>query len=372
MKILLLGGTGAMGIHLSEILSRDKKNVITVTSRSLRKSNGNVNYVNGNAHDTAFLQKLLSTRWDVIVDFMVYSTDEFNKRIDLLLNSTEQYVFLSSSRVYADSHEPITEESPRLLDTSTDTDFLNTDEYALTKARQEDMLIKSGMANWTIIRPYITYAENRLQLGVLELKDWLPRALQGRTIVFSEDIATKYTTLTYGLDVALGIASIISNPRAYGRKFHITCDKSIKWSEVLNIYLDVIEESTGSRPKVRIIPVCPNVENINRKYQVVYDRQFNRIFDSSSISEFCPVSNFTSPEKGLRKCIQSFIKNNIKDIYKYPLDFESNVLYDRIAGEHTMLRYLKSNKDKIKYILFRNAPRIACSLSDLHNRLIKR
>ena len=40
------------------------------------------------------------------------------------------------------------------------------------------------------------------QLGVLEKELWLYRALNGRTIVFSKDIAEKSTTLTYGYDVA--------------------------------------------------------------------------------------------------------------------------------------------------------------------------
>ena len=59
----------------------------------------------------------------------------------------------------------ITEESERLLDTSIDQDFLSTDEYSLTKARQEDILQSSKQKNWTIIRPYITYGTSRLQLG---------------------------------------------------------------------------------------------------------------------------------------------------------------------------------------------------------------
>ena len=36
MKILLLGGTGAMGSHLSEIINNDKGNDIVITSRKTR------------------------------------------------------------------------------------------------------------------------------------------------------------------------------------------------------------------------------------------------------------------------------------------------------------------------------------------------
>src|SRR5690554_77505 len=118
MKILILGGTGAMGIHLVELLKNTDNNIV-ITSRIDRKSNyDNIKYVVGNAKDNVFLSKLLIEDWDVIIDFMVYITKDFEKRVNILLDSTSQYIFLSSSRVYAESNEPIKESSSRLLDVS--------------------------------------------------------------------------------------------------------------------------------------------------------------------------------------------------------------------------------------------------------------
>lgn len=224
-RVLVLGGTGAMGTHLVNLLNR-KGYQVTVTSRRMRDNFDNVTYVTGNAHESSFLNSLLASHFDVIVDFMVYSTGEFAQRCKTLLKSCGQYIYLSSSRVYADSSSPITENSARLLDVCMDKEFLATDEYALTKARQEDLLRQSGYSNYTIIRPYITFSEIRLQLGVYEKENWLYRALQGRTIVFSKDIADKYTTLTYGLNVAEGIASLIGQSDAYSEAFHITANES--------------------------------------------------------------------------------------------------------------------------------------------------
>ena len=94
MEVLILGGTGAMGIHLIECLVA-KGIFVTVTSRKDRDSAEYVTYVKGNAHDVNFLTTLLERkRWDVIVDFMVYSTEEFRDRVELLLKSTKQYIFL--------------------------------------------------------------------------------------------------------------------------------------------------------------------------------------------------------------------------------------------------------------------------------------
>lgn len=87
MKILLLGGTGAMGSHLADILSKDNRNEIVITTRKERESRNNVSYRVSNAHNTEFLKELLITNWDVIVDFMVYNTQEFRSRVDMLLAS---------------------------------------------------------------------------------------------------------------------------------------------------------------------------------------------------------------------------------------------------------------------------------------------
>ena len=349
MKILILGGTGAMGVHLVDLLSPIPDCQITVTSRSRREGKGNVSYVQGNGHDIAFLNTLLKVKYDVIVDFMNYRTQEFSERYQLLLNACGQYVYLSSSRVYADSDYPITEESPRLLDVTTDTEYLKTDEYALAKARQENLLRESRHKNWTIIRPYITYSENRLQLGVLEKEAWLYRALNGRTIVFSKDIANRMTTLTYGLDVARAMIALIGREEAKGEVFHITTPESIRWSDVLNIYLDVLEQKTSKRPNVLLTDASLNLQYDWGKYQVKYDRLFNRTFDNSKIDRFINIEHFIKPQEGLRTCLEEFIK--------YPqfrgINYGVEGKYDRLTHQRTPLWEIDTLKHSVKYILYR-------------------
>ena len=86
MKILLLGGTGAMGNHLAKVLS-SKNNEVHITSRRKIDSTPNVCYIQGNAHDLDFTLNLLDThKYDCVVDFMVYNTLEFLERVDLLLD----------------------------------------------------------------------------------------------------------------------------------------------------------------------------------------------------------------------------------------------------------------------------------------------
>ena len=348
MRVLVLGGTGAMGNHLVKLLS-DKGIETVVTTRSNRKAEEKIKYVQGNALEIEFLKTMLVDKWDAIIDFMVYSTKGFKERVNLLLASTSQYVFLSSARVYADTTLPIKETSPRLLDVTEDGEFLSTDEYSLTKARQEDILRNSGYSNWTIIRPYITYSEDRLQLGVLEKEDWLYRALHGRTIVFSENINSRKTTLTYGQDVAKGILAIIGNSSAMGEAFHITVDNSIRWNEVLSIYLDVLEKHLGIRPKVVLKDLEHFINSHPASYQIKYDRLFNREFDNSKINTFFDTSKFVSTRDGVKNSLEKFLeKPDFRSI-----NWRTEALKDRVTKEITPLHEIGGIKQKIKYIVYR-------------------
>ena len=353
MKILVLGGTGAMGVDLVKILAERGENV-TVTSRSERKSEfDNVKYIKGDAHDMTFLQSLLNEKFDAIVDFMVYNTEEFRLRRDMLLSATNQYLFLSSSRVYADSETPITENSPRLLDATTDSAYLQTDEYALTKARQENLLRESGKTNWTIIRPYITYSNQRLQLGVYEKELWLYRALHDKTIVFPKTIAEKYTTMTLGEDVARGIAQLIGNGKAMGEAFHIAIDQAIKWDDVLAVYRRVFKDETGKELSIKYTddPI-PIYEAMGNKYQVIYDRLFNRRFDNGKRKSATGEIPFTAPEVGLERCLREFLRE--PGFRNIPV--KAQAWMDKEMKEHTALNQFRGTTNKIKYLIGRYTP----------------
>lgn len=268
MRILILGGTGAIGKPLVQLLG-EKGYDIFVTSRIQHETKNKICYIQVNAHNMSFLHEILTCKYDVIIDFMVYTVKEFSERLQILLNATNQYIFFSSGRVYADSISKITEESPRLLDVSNDTEYLTTNEYSLAKARQKDLLRESQNKNWTIIRPYITYNNKRLQLGVLEKEQWLYRALHGRTILFSRDMASKLTTLTYGYDVAKNLLEIIGRKTALGEIIHIASPQAVSWDQILMIYLNTIEEITGKRPKIHYLDSSEGIKKVlDNKYQI--------------------------------------------------------------------------------------------------------
>ena len=348
MRILLLGGTGAMGLYLKEALLASGNDVY-ITSRKRHEGKGHLYYLKGDAHNFDFISSILHQRWDAIVDFMVYSTEEFQERVELMLNATAQYVFLSSSRVYANHDSPIKENSPRLLDCCEDKTYLSTDEYALKKAREESILLESGRKNFTIIRPYITYGQGRLQLEDLECNLWFSRALAGRTIVLSEDIANHYTTLTYGADVAAGIAAIIGNEDALGEIYHITSNEPILWKDVLEIYLKIIEKKIGFKPKVHWIKRSLKLNNKKTQYQILYDRLYDRVFDNSKIKSVATSLQFSSLQEGLEKSIEETLDSAGWNRFSP----SKEAVFNRITKEHISLSSFPSLKQKVQYLYYR-------------------
>lgn len=346
--VLILGGTGAMGKHLVSILNDMGGFNIIVTSRQHHDNFDNVTYLKGSAKEHDFIVPVAKIRrWDAIVDFMVYgTTEEFIEHSNWFLQSTRQYVYISSSRVYADYDGPITEDCPRLLDVCTDEKFMRLNTYALEKARDENVLLNRTEKNWTIIRPYVTFSEDRLQLGMFEKEDWLYRAMHGRPIVLSEDVAKCYTTFTYGFDVARGIASIIGQDAAIGEIFHITSSETHTWQSILDIYVSVLQAKTGKKPKVVYTKQWEEWQGgYWEKWK--YDRIYNRIFDNAKIGKFIDVSTFTPTIDGIRTCLESFIDNpSFKNI---PWEREMNK--DKCCRTLRLDFYYPTWRKRIKYFL---------------------
>ena len=348
MNVLILGGTGAMGTPLSRLVAASGNNVY-VTSRSAHTSRDNLHYLHGNAKDEIFLKECLNQmQYDVIVDFMSYSTKEFEKRVDLLLKSAKQYIFISSARIFAESKTPLTENSPRLLETVQNPEYLKTDEYALSKARQEEIIYRSGFSNYTIIRPSVTYNTYRLQLGALEKENWLYRALNGRKIVFSYDLADKYTAMTHGDDVAKAICAVIGKEECLKQSYNVVIGKSIKWQDVLTIYLNAIEKITGQRPKVVMNDETIKLKDKLFKYQVIYARRLNRVFDNAKIKEVYH-EDFITPEDGLLDCLEKFLKEPAF----HSINWKYEAWNDKISKEYTPLSEISTLRNKLMYLCYR-------------------
>jgi len=338
-KALLLGGSGAMGVYLVPELIRLGFDIV-VTSRSVRKSdNDKLAYIQGNAHEEEFIKKILADKYDVIVDFMVYPTKEFLDRYELFLKNTKHYIFISSCRVFAESDEPITENTPRLLDVSKDTEYLATDEYALAKARQENILRESPYKNWTIIRPSITYSKNRFQLGTLEADTIIFRTQCNCPVILPQEMLQKQTSMTWAGDVAKMIAHLVLNQNAFEEDYNTVSHEHCSWEDIFLYYQKLIG--------LKLIPVKLDdyIKIIGGKYQVLLSRMYNRVMDNTKILKATgiPKESLISIYDGLSRELQN---PNISKFIK--IDYVKNAGMDRIT--HSKISLEKANvKEKFLY-----------------------
>ena len=288
-KILVLGGTGAMGRYAVPELLRLGFLVDVVALDEPDFTHENMTSTIANAMDDAWLEETLAkTRYDVILDFMSYKLPQFEARVQLFLDNTDQYMFLSSCRVYANEEIPVKETSPRLLDVSKNEEYLKLgeSEYSLFKALEEDLLVKSGKKNWTIILPATTYSTGRAQLVTLEAGTFVYRALQGKPVVIPIQAKDKPATMSWAGDVGVMIARLAGKEEALGEKFIASTAEHLTWGEIAEIYRELIGvqyEWVDQEDYLKIM--SKNQERISPyvRYQLEYARLFDRITDNSKI-----------------------------------------------------------------------------------------
>ena len=279
--VLVLGGTGAMGRYLVPELLAAGHSVDVVSLDDMSSDDPMLHYIKGNVKENGLLEELLKKQYDGIVDFMTYQTEEFKKVYSLLLENTGHYIFLSSCRIFADA-PPINENSPRLLDVSEDREFLATDDYALYKAREEDVLTGSTYSNWTIVRPATTYSTGRFQLVTLEAPTLLYRMLAGKTIVLPEKAMDRQATLSWGGDVGKMIARLLFNEKAYGESYVTATAEHHSWREIAEIYNEVCPFRYITVNTEDYLDIIAKGASWAR-YQLIYARMFERITDNRKV-----------------------------------------------------------------------------------------
>ena len=114
-RILLIGGTGTLGGYVATNLLLMDYHVDSIARRPMTAYNRNYTFIQGTADDELLRSLFEKKHYDCIVDFSEYPDwKKYPERGELLLKHTDQLIFLSSYRVYADCQHPITEDAPQL------------------------------------------------------------------------------------------------------------------------------------------------------------------------------------------------------------------------------------------------------------------
>lgn len=297
-KVLLIAGGGTLGRYTAkELLSKDCE-VDVICLEDYVSDNPKLRYYKANA-DLNYLTEFLKDKYyDGIVNFIHYYVPEMYKPVHKLLTSkTDQLIFLSSYRVYAESKQPLTEEAPFLADVVEDEEFLKSEDYAVPKAICEKYLREeSDTKNWTVVRPVISFSDKRFDLVTVSGHEIIDAARSGKTVILPE-VAKN---LTAGLDWAGNSGKLIANllfkKECLGEAYTVSSGQNLTWGEVADIYTRL----TGVN--FRWADTEEYVSTGHGGNGLFYDRLYDRAVDNTKILKATGFNkeDFTSIEDGIK------------------------------------------------------------------------
>lgn len=270
-----------MGQYTQQNLLDNGCLVDVICLEEYKSDNELLHYCKANA-DINYLTDFLADKfYDGIVNFIHYkSLDEYKPIHTLLSAKTKHPVFLSSYRVYADSKEAITEDSPLLFDTVKDENFLQTEDYAVPKSKCEKWIkTESNTNNRTIVRPVISSSDKRLDIISATRRDVITAAQNGYKI----KLPLQCRELVAGLDWAGNsgrlIANLVINDKAFGETYTVSSAQNLKWDEVAQLYTELLGVEFEWVDMYKLYGSTDE----ELPYWLRYDRGFNRKIDNSKI-----------------------------------------------------------------------------------------
>ncbi len=284
-KVLVIGGTGAMGVYVVPKLCDLGYEVDVISMDRVESTRPNLRYMTLDGKDPSVMSEILKNGYDGVVDFMIYNDIKtFPDIAEMYLDSTDHYMFFSTYRVFANEEHPIVESSPRLLDASKDEALLASDDYSIYKAQSENYLRSTDHKNWTILRPAITYSSKRCQLITYERNRILPFIRSGEPIPLFDQALSVHGTMSWAGDVGEMIARLLFNDKALCEDFNLTTSEHHTWGEVADIYHDIFGLNyVPCNEQTYLDIVWPNVPEIVRYRQLWLDRMYDRIMDNTKV-----------------------------------------------------------------------------------------
>ncbi len=155
-SILLLGGTGFVGRHITEA-ALDAGHDVTIFNRGQTNAGlfPGARRLTGD-RDAGELSALATGAWDAVVDVNAYVPRRVREAVDALAGRVGHYTFVSTVSVYESAPSgPLTEESPVGGIDDPSTEEVTGESYGPLKVLCEDVVREAFPGHATIIRPGI-------------------------------------------------------------------------------------------------------------------------------------------------------------------------------------------------------------------------
>ena len=281
MRILFVGGTGIISSASALRLAREPgvKLSFLLRGKSTRPVPEGVEVLGGDIRDPASARAALGQReFDVVVDWVAFTTAHVQADVELFAGRTAQYVFISSASAYQTppSRLPVTESTPlKNPHWAYSRDKIACEELLLRAYREQDFPA-------TIVRPSHTYDCRSLPVhGGYTVID---RMRRGKPVVVHGDGASLWV-LTHHDDFARGFNGLLGNPHVLGEAFHITSDELLTWNQIH----DLLAAAAGVEAKHCHVP-STTIASYDADWgdSLLGDKTHSMIFDNSKIKRVVP------------------------------------------------------------------------------------
>ena len=382
MNILVTGGTGIISSGIVEEAVKQGYTTYAVTRGNHNFRNvKNVNYINADVWDKEKIKEIMDNlEIDIVVECLVYSTEQLKISLESFAKKCKQYVFISTAGIY--------NRSDKLVNENTEQNQIEWT-YTKNKIECEKMLreyyknIKDGF--YTIIRPFVTYGNYRVPFPIVSRNNqWtlFERINKNCPIVSCDNIKFPVVHIK---DFSYATVKLFNNEKAKNEAFHIAeKGKEIYWD-------DVIKESAKILDKHINIVHIP-VELFKKVFYNCYEElKWNKTTEmfaddkklKSAIGDF---KQKVSISDGIKMTIKSQKKENLEGYNRLDYDWWLNcdliLIYaykkKKLNNEENKIvkRYISkiSKKDKIKIlaIYIKQKLRILKTIKRIMKNLIKR
>jgi nucleoside-diphosphate-sugar epimerase len=257
MRVLVVGGTEFISLHLVRALLRDRHDVVVLNrGRQPGRVPAGVKTIVADRKDHAALGRALSgERLDALVDITYAPTtgDDVRALLAALGGRVGHAIFVSTGRVHDHALPiPYHEDAPRNLYWG---------EYAKNKIAGEDAYLGSGVPA-TIVRPTHVF-------GPLNTRNnetfFFDRLVRGRPVLVPGD-GGWLRQFGHVEDLADAMAAMLGDRRAFGRAYNVTGEESVTQVG----FVELIAEVMGRPLTVVPVPKAPFGQNLVYDCHAVY------------------------------------------------------------------------------------------------------
>lgn len=290
MKVLVFGGTGRLSKDVVKVLVDNGVQIFCLTRGSGQREmfvNKKAVMLYADIRDSEQCKKILRGQYfDAVIDFISYTPQNIENKLEILGFNFSQYIFVSSATVYHPADFTHCEKTAEISNMNWD--------YSANKVRSETYLgtlkerFKNNNAYYTIVRPYVTYGNTRIPYPLVPLDITCEYSLV-RKIFRGEEIVVinldNKVTITHAYDFAQGILGLLKNKYSVFEDFHVTCDETYRWEDVIDICGKILKTDIKKvhYDLQEILCYLPEYTDL-----MLCDKANNWIFDNSKIKQAVP------------------------------------------------------------------------------------